>query len=226
MSRPAVIFDLDGTLIDSAPDLTAALNRVLADHGRGPLTLAQVQRMVGEGMPILVERAFAEVGLAVSDADLAAETARYRALYEANSTVHTRPYPGAVDALEMLRAAGTALGLCTNKPQGAALAVLDGLGLAAYFDGVLGGDVVAHRKPDGRHLLEVIEVIGAVREGTVYVGDSETDLAAARDAGVPAILVDFGYSKAPVAELGADAVISEFAELAGALARLGAALGG
>lgn len=226
MSRLAVIFDLDGTLIDSAPDLTAALNRVLADHGRGPLSLAQVQKMVGEGMPILVERAFAEVGMVVSEAELAAETARYRALYEANSTVHTRPYPGAVDILEVLRAQDMALGLCTNKPHHAALTVLERLGLAAYFDGVRGGDVVAHRKPDGRHLLEVIEAIGADRENAVYVGDSETDLAAARDAGVPAILVDFGYSRTPVAELGADAVISDFAELQAALEHVGTAIGG
>jgi phosphoglycolate phosphatase len=182
--------------------------------------------MIGEGMPILVERAFAEVGIEIPEADLVAETERYRALYEANSTVHTRPYPGAIDALEALRAAGVALGLCTNKPHRAALAVLEGLGLAAYFDGVRGSDAVPHRKPDGRHLLEVIEAVGAVRENAIYVGDSETDLAAARNAGVPAILVDFGYSKRPVAELGADAVISAFAELEAALTRLRAAIGG
>jgi phosphoglycolate phosphatase len=222
----AVIFDLDGTLIDSAPDLCAALNLVLAENGRREVGIAEVTLMVGGGLPNLVDLAFRATGEPLAPARLAELAMRYRAVYEDASTVLTRPYPGAVAALEALRDAGAAMGLCTNKPHSATLKVIETLELAQYFRAVLGGDRARFRKPDGRHVLEVMEAMGAARGEAVYVGDSETDLAAARGAGVPAVLVDFGYSKRPAAELGADAVISDFADLNAALSVLKNGRGG
>ncbi len=221
-SIEAVVFDLDGTLIDSAPDLRTAVNRMLAEKGRRTLGLGAVTAMVGDGVHRLVERALAATGKEAPTAgEIAGSTRRFLGFYEGHGAVLTRAYAGAVEALECLSDEGYALGICTTKPHGATCEVLEALGLEGYFSAVLGGDSLdGVRKPDPRHLLAAVERLGAARENAVMVGDTENDVAAARGAGVPVIAVAFGYAKVPVADLGADAVIGHFDELPDAIRRL------
>ena len=221
-SIEAVVFDLDGTLIDSAPDLRTAVNRMLAEKGRQTLDLGAVTAMVGDGVHKLVERALAATGKETPAAgEIARSTRRFLGFYEGHGAVLTRAYAGAVEALKRLRDEGYALGICTNKPHGATCEILGALDLEGYFSAVLGGDSLdGVRKPDPRHLLAAVERLGATPENAVMVGDNENDVAAARGAGIPMIAVAFGYAKVPVAELGADAVIGHFDELRDAIRRL------
>jgi phosphoglycolate phosphatase len=220
-SLKAIVFDLDGTLIDSAPDLRAALNRLLAGQERHALTIEQVKLMIGDGAMKLVERAFAVTGPEIAAAELAAMTAAFLEDYEMNSAVLTRPFPAVVETLARLGNEGYTLALCTNKPQTATMQTLDCLELADYFQAVIGGDLLPGlRKPDPRHLLAALERLGVAASGAVMVGDNANDVAVARGAGMPVILVTFGYSRIPAAELGADAVISCFDELPAALLAL------
>lgn len=218
----AVVFDLDGTLIDSVPDLRAALNRMLADLDRPSLVDDEVKTMVGDGVHVLVERALAARGGGLTGDAFEAAFRRFLADYEANASVETRPFPGAEAALARLKQGGAGLGICTNKPQAATEAVLAALDLAPHVDAVVGGDAVpgGGRKPDARHLLTVLEKLAVAPADAVLVGDSAADIGCARAARVPAIAVSFGYPKMPVAELGADLVIDAFTELDAALARL------
>ncbi len=212
-----VVFDLDGTLIDSAPDLRAAANAVLGEAGRPPLDLATIRSFVGDGVRRLIERAFAATGPALEPAALDRATARYTALYEAAATVLTRPYDGVADTLRRLRGAGMTLGVCTNKPAAAAAIVLRELGLAAFFDGVSGGDSVAHRKPDPEHVLDALRRIGGTVPEAAMVGDNEHDIGAGKAAGLFTIAVTYGYARVPHAELGADRLIDRFDALAAVL---------
>lgn len=220
-SLKAVVFDLDGTLIDSAPDLHTALNRLLAGQRRPALTIEQVKMMIGDGVAKLIERAFAATGEAIAALELAAMAAAFLADYEMNSAVLTRPFPAVAETLARIKGAGYELGLCTNKPQAATLQILASLKLAEHFQAVIGGDLLAGvRKPDPRHLLAVLERLGVAASRAVMVGDNANDVAAAEGAGMPVILVTFGYSRIPAAELGADAVIGCFDELPAALLAL------
>lgn len=190
MEKIAVIFDLDGTLIDSAPDLRAALNRTLAAAGLAPLSLAEVTSMIGDGAKILVERAFAARGVVAAPTHLAA----FLADYEAHAVVETVVYPGIFTALETLTQAGYVLGVCTNKPEAAAGQVLAGLKLARYFSGLTGGDTTPYKKPDPRHLAAALEAIGTER--AVMIGDHENDMKAAAGLGIPGIFAAWGYGAA------------------------------
>jgi phosphoglycolate phosphatase len=217
----AVVFDLDGTLIDSAPDLASALNRLLAREGLGPVALAQVQTMIGDGVAKLVERGFAVRGRNLSAGELGDLARRYVADYEPNSAVETRPFPGAREALGELRAAGLALGVCTNKPEAATRAILAAFGMDPFIAAVVGGDTLpGARKPDPATLRETLARLGAGAGQAIAVGDSPNDVAAARAAGVPIVAVSFGYSRVPPAELGADRLIGRFADLGPALAEV------
>jgi phosphoglycolate phosphatase len=213
----AVVFDLDGTLIDSAPDITSAVNRLLTVYGRPPISVAQVRGMVGDGAPILLARAFAASG-APLDPDAAPEIyATFLDVYERQSASPDSIFPGVPETLDALLARGLRLGLCTNKPERVTIEVLDQLNLARFFGSVAGGDTLPVRKPDGGHVAWVVEKLGAGPDGAVMVGDNHNDIAAARGAGVPVIAVSYGYPHTPVAELGADAVIDHFSELPAAL---------
>ncbi len=218
----AVVFDLDGTLIDSAPDLLTAVNRMLGERGRRGLDLGAVTAMIGDGAHKLVERALTATGKETPTAgELARATRRFIDFYEGHGADLTRPYAGAAEALKCLRDDGYALGVCTNKPQGPTREILDALGLGGYFSAVLGGDSLdGVRKPDPRHLLAAVERLGATPDRAVMVGDNENDVAAARGAGIPVIVVAFGYARVPAANLGADAVIGHFDELPDAICRL------
>jgi phosphoglycolate phosphatase len=218
MKRNALIFDLDGTLVDSLPDLAAALAATLREIGAPALSSAAVRGMIGDGTPAFVARALAAWGLSASLLD--ERLTRFMALYEAAPVARTRPYPGVTETLAALRGDGRRLAVCTNKPQQAALAVLRGLALDGFFAAVVGGDVLAVKKPDPAHLRAAIAALGAAPGEAVMIGDNEHDVAMAKAAGVPVILVRYGYHRVPLETLAADLQIDAFSELPDAVARL------
>jgi len=189
-TRRDLIFDLDGTLIDSAPDLARALNRLLAGFGRPPLTLAQVRPMIGDGAPELVRRALAAGGAAVDPTAMPELFERYRTFYLATATAATRAYPGVPETLAALRAAGYRMVVCTNKFQTPTMKILDFLDLTRFFDGVAGGDAVPARKPDPGHLLAALALVGGGPDRAAMVGDGFNDVAAAKAPGIPKQLLD------------------------------------
>jgi phosphoglycolate phosphatase len=214
-----LIFDLDGTLVDSVPDLRAALNQILRERGRRPLTSPQVKQMVGDGVPTLVARALAATGGDPSESTAALP--RFLQIYEANAAQLSRPYPGVPETLTELRRRGFRTAICTNKPQRATIAVLQGLGLLPLFDGIAGGDRFAVRKPDPGHLLKLMAELGASPAASAMIGDNENDAAAARAAAVPLVLMRYGYARVDPVSLSADALLERFSELPSALDRLG-----
>ena len=216
----AVVFDLDGTLVDSAPDLANALNALMAEERRRPVTIDEVKAMIGDGAAKLVERAFAATGKAAGDGKEGL-TARFLGHYEGHATDLTRPYPGVIETLDRLKADGLALAVCSNKPEAPTREVLRDLGLDGYFGAVVGGDSLPGvRKPDPRMLRAVLDALRVPADAAVMVGDNANDVAVARALGVPVILRADGYTRIPAADLGADAIIDRFAELPNTLARL------
>ncbi|HEX6979968.1 MAG TPA: phosphoglycolate phosphatase [Alphaproteobacteria bacterium] len=206
----AVIFDLDGTLVDSAPDLCGVVNHMLVEHGRPQLDLKDIRKMVGDGAARLIERGFgATGGLPAPLPDL---TKRFIEIYATRVAELTRPFPGVIETLTRLRDAGVRLGVCTNKPTGLSRELLDALELSPFFDCLVGGDVPA-RKPDPRHIRMVMDQLGAEPAATLMVGDSANDVLAARGAGIKVVVVPFGYTSIPPADLGADLVLGSFGEL-------------
>jgi phosphoglycolate phosphatase len=217
MKWTALLFDLDGTLVDSVPDLAAAVNTLLAEHGLAPLAELEIAGMVGDGAAALMARALQARGSGIA-LDPAVE--RYMAVYEANATSLTRLYPGVAEGLGELARAGIGLAVCTNKPEQATRAVLNGLGLARFFPVVLGGDSLAARKPDPAPLLAALDRLGAVPGDSAMIGDHRNDVLAARAAGASVVFARYGYGLATLRELAPDAMIESFAELPHALRRL------
>ncbi|WP_020648950.1 phosphoglycolate phosphatase [Solimonas variicoloris] len=197
----ALLFDLDGTLVDSVGDLHACLNRLLAGRGLPPLAVAQVRTMVGDGVRKLLERGLAAVGADPGEATLDAAVAVFMADYLAHPVVQTRPYPGVAGTLAALHAAGLPMAVCTNKPEAASLAVLDALGLRRYFAAVIGGDSTPRRKPDPMPLKVALDRLGVATADAVMVGDGRHDADAARAAGTGFIGVDYGYGADGLAAL-------------------------
>ncbi|MEQ6249977.1 phosphoglycolate phosphatase [Sulfitobacter sp. HNIBRBA3233] len=203
-----IVFDLDGTLIDSAPDIHALMNEVLAALGGGEITLAQTREFIGNGVDVFVRRTRTALGL--PDAFHAAMVAQFRAGYD-DAVSLTTIYPGVVEGLEVLHGAGHRLAICTNKPEAPCRAVLAHLDLARFFDVVIGGDTLAQSKPDPAPLRAALEALG---EGpAIFVGDSEVDAATAKAAETPFALFTEGYRKSPVEEIRSDASFDDFARL-------------
>ena len=213
----AVIFDLDGTMIDSVPDVVGALNRLLAEEGRRLVSLDEGRLMVGEAARPLVERGFIATGSEAGPAALDDLTRRYIANYRAEPVVETIIFPGVVEVLKLLAENGVAMGVCTNKPDEMSHLVLEALGLADYFGAVIGGDALPVKKPDGGHLNAVVARLNAVAERTIYVGDSITDAQTAHNAGMPFIAVTYGYSRVAPEDFKAACLIDSFADLPAAL---------
>jgi phosphoglycolate phosphatase len=193
MQNPLAIFDLDGTLIDSAGDIQHALNLLLAEFGCAPVPLHEVRNMIGDGASQLIRR-----GLAARQPtapDLGAALRRFVEHYAADPVARTEIYPGVLETLQRLQDRGIALAVCTNKPIGLSETILERLALARYFSTVLGGDSRPYRKPDPRILQDLLQEYAVSPQQAVLVGDSEIDAAAAQAAGVPFILVTYGYHR-------------------------------
>lgn len=216
----ALIFDLDGTLADTAADLLAAANVALAGAGLPLLDLATDRQAAGRGGKSMIRASLARAGLPPDDARADTLYAPLLAAYEARIAEETRLFDGVERALDALAAEGWRLGVCTNKPERLALILLERLGVLGRFGAVLGADTLPVRKPDPAHLVETARRIGADPARAVMIGDTLTDLLTARAAGVPCILTSFGFAAEPLADLAPDAVIGHYDELAPTLARL------
>ncbi len=212
-----VIFDLDGTLIDSIPDVVGSLNAVLRSAGRREISVAEGRLMVGGGAEPLLDRAFRATGDPANGAEIGAGVAAFLEEYKSRPALETTIYPGAEAALDELASAGYALGICTNKPHQMALTVLDALNLTDRFACSIGKGAFDYHKPDRRHYDAVATGMGIEARETVYIGDSSTDVETARAANVPVVVVTFGYNAAPVETLGADRLIDSFSELSAAI---------
>lgn len=196
MMLPTMLLDLDGTLVDSVPDLADALNRLLAAHGQPPLDQAAVAGFVGDGVAALVQRGFAARAIAMPSGAVEA----FLADYTPRSAERTRAFPGVPEMLVALRAQGWRLAVCTNKPEAAARAVLDQLGLASLIDGLGGGDSFAVRKPDPGHLHATLARLGGDASRAVMLGDHANDVVAARAARMPVIFAGWGYGPHAMAD--------------------------
>jgi phosphoglycolate phosphatase len=209
-----LIFDLDGTLIDSAGDIRAALNHALTIHGRPKLDIGTVRAMTGDGIAKLVERGFAASGALPDPTTLDAAVRDALAAYTARPTAETAPYPGVVEALEAFRAAGLRMAICTNKAEAPSRLVLDELDLAPFFGTVIGGDSLRRRKPDPEPVLVCLEGLGVAPGEALFVGDSRNDVLSAHAAGLPAVLIPSGYGQAKEDDPTPDLVVEDMVGLA------------
>jgi len=216
--KPIILFDLDGTLIDSAPDLVGTLNIILKRHGRTTLTISAVKKLVGNGARALLERGFKETGAPAENLD--ALTVEFIETYVPNCAVLSRPFSGVIETLDTFANSGYRMAVCTNKPQAPSETILIELGLMQYFEVVVGGDFFPMRKPDPQHLLGALQLMDAPENPAIMVGDSYNDVASARNAGMPVIVVTYGYTTTPAHELGGDILVDHFSDIVTAVARL------
>ncbi len=207
---PLVVFDLDGTMAETAGDLIRALNAVIEPEGLQAIAWKDARSMVGAGARALIRRAYAAQDRPLDDAQLERLFYAFLASYEANIAVESHLFPGFVDALDRLERQGFAFAVCTNKIESAARKLCVALGVADRFRTICGQDTFAIAKPDPRMLTLTIEKAGGVVADSVMIGDSLADIAAAKAAGVPVIAVDFGYTDRPVSEFNPDRIISHF----------------
>lgn len=218
-----IIFDLDGTLVDSVPDLAGSLDTLMEEKGLAPIGVDLARKLIGHGIPNLVRRALAERGVAWEEHQGMADVKRFTEIYSGRVSRLTRPYPDVESVLAKLQEQGWRMGVCTNKLERLARAIIDNLGFQRFFATVAGPDTFKVAKPDPRHLLETARAVGGVMP-LIFVGDSEVDIATGKAAGVPIIALTYGYTKAPLDELGATRLIDGFAELPDALASVVATL--
>ena len=219
----AVLYDLDGTLIDSARDMQLAVSHVLADHGLPPVTEDDVRIFMGQGSKVTMGKAFAKYGRSLDDEALTAVTREFVRYYEADPISHTTAFAGVPDVVAGFAHLGLKQGVCTNKFETPSRMILEHLKLMPPISDVAGADSFPVRKPDPRHILMLLERMGGDPKRAVMIGDSTHDAEAARGAGIPAVLVSWGYTAKPASELGADAVIDRFDALPDALAGLASA---
>ncbi|MFZ3033027.1 MAG: HAD family hydrolase [Parvibaculum sp.] len=220
MTSASLLFDLDGTLADTAGDLCETMNVILTRHGRERVPESRVRHLVGGGARLLMQRGFAETGVEATEAQLDQLFQEFIEYYSAHIADHTKLWPGIEPLLMRLADEGVGLAVCTNKVEHLARQLLSKLRIDHYFPVVIGGDTLPVKKPDPEHLFEAVRLLGGDRASAIMVGDSETDIDAALNAKMPSICVSFGYSRQPVPELGADVVIDHFEEFPAALVRL------
>ena len=209
----SVVFDLDGTLVESAPDLMATANELLTRRGRSEVTLDQVRHMVGKGARALMDGAMAATGDHATPAELDEMLPEFLRYYGAHIADHSHTFPGVIDVLRQLKSEGCLLAVCTNKFEHLSRSLLEHLAILDFFDDIVGSDTLFVRKPNPGHILGTLERIGGTPEHAIMVGDSANDIDAAIAAGVKSVAVTFGYTDKPAEELGADVVISKFSDL-------------
>jgi len=223
MASPTIVFDLDGTLIDTAPDLVDTLNVVFAREGWPPVPYETARNTIGGGARMMIARGIAAEGIAVTPAKLEQLFADFIAHYTEHVADRSRPFPGLTDALDILAAGGCRLAVCTNKLERLSVLLLKQLKLADRFAVICGQDTFGMQKPDPEVLRRTIAAAGGSSPHAIMIGDSLTDIRTARAAGIPVIAVDFGYSDRPVSEFGPDRIISHFAQLPAAITAISSA---
>jgi phosphoglycolate phosphatase len=223
LADATIVFDLDGTLADTAPDLVRALNLTMDLEGLPRAKLDTVRLMVGQGARVLIERAAALHGVSFSAARLDQLVEEFVGFYRADIASRSSLFPGALEALEALAPLGAKFAVCTNKRTDLSVQLLEALGAAHRFSAIVGADAVTQRKPHAEHYRAAVERAGGTVRRSVMVGDSAADVGAARAAGAPVIAVRFGYSDIGAEKLGADVLIDRFSELPAACRRLLAA---
>jgi phosphoglycolate phosphatase len=223
LADATIVFDLDGTLVDTAPDLVCALNETMDLEGLPRVRLETVRKLVGQGARSLIERASALHGVSFSSQRLSELVIEFVTFYSADIASHSKPFPGALDAISELTALGAKLAVCTNKRTALSVQLLEALGIADRFSCIVGADAVPECKPHPDHFRTTVMRAGGVVRRAIMVGDTVNDVAAARAAGAPAIVVKFGYCDGDAHKLGADVVIDRYLELTPACRRLLAA---
>ncbi|MGN7293547.1 HAD family hydrolase [Rhizobium sp. SAFR-030] len=213
VTKPLVVFDLDGTMIDTAPDLIDSLNHAIAARGLAPTTFEDLTHLVGQGARVMIRRAFDLRGEPLDEADVEPLLERFLSHYQDHMPGQSRSYDGLLDCFDRLETAGMQLAVCTNKVEQLTLPLLDALGLTHRFAAITCGDTFSVRKPDARHLFGTIERAGGDAATSLMVGDSINDIMAARNAGIASIAVTFGYSDVAVETLNPTRVITHFDEL-------------
>lgn len=209
----SILFDLDGTLVESAPDLIAALNSVLIAEELKPLLLEEARPFISRGAWWLLEWSIARAAMPVPATFAATLFERFIVYYSAHIADNSHPFAGVIAALAVLKAAGAKLVVCTNKPTALSRSLLTKLGMVDMFDDILGIDAVTAAKPDAAHLIEAVRAVGGNLNRAIMVGDAGPDAGAARAAGIPLILVDFGYSEIPAIQLAPDILLRHFGDL-------------
>jgi len=217
MSEPLVVFDLDGTLVDTAPDLVATLNVILGRLGLPPVPYDAARNMVGGGARVMIERGLASEGRRPPAAEVDTLVKDFVEHYAAHIADHSQPFPGLGAALDVLEANGCRLAVCTNKLEWLSVRLLDALGLSRRFVAICGADTFGLQKPNPELLFRTIARCKGHPEQAVMIGDSISDIGMARAAGVPVVAVDYGYTETPVSELGPDRIISNLADLSQAV---------
>lgn len=210
---PTIVFDLDGTLVDTAPDLLNALDATIAPLGLPPVDRAVARNHISGGARMLLQKAFASNDRALETAQLEELNVALLTYYTAHIAVDSRPFPGMEDAVAQLAADGAHLTVCTNKLEHLARKLLDALDLTRHFTAITGGDTYGKPKPDPLPLSATIAAAGGTLERAIMVGDSSTDVAVARAGAIPVVAVSFGYTEVAPAQLGADRLIHHFSEL-------------
>lgn len=210
MLPPIVVFDLDGTLIHTAPDLIDSLNHALESTGVESVNGAEFHRYVGQGARVMIERAYSSTGREATIGEIDALLARFLAHYRENMPGKSRPYDGVMRAIDDLKSAGFLVAVCTNKTERNAVDLLQALEIDTIFSAICGQDTFTVRKPDPAHLTGTIDMAGGDRNRAVMLGDSETDILTAKAAGIPVVAVDFGYTERHVSEFTPDRIISHY----------------
>jgi phosphoglycolate phosphatase len=211
-----LLFDLDGTLVDSAGDLAGSLDTLMQEKGKAPVGIETGRQLIGHGIANLVRSALKLRGARDGEEDSPADLKRFMEIYGSRLTQTTRPYPHVLETLEELAADGWRMAVCTNKRELFAKAIVDDLGMTSFFSVVSGPDTFGAGKPDPRHLLEAAKAAGGITP-VLFVGDSEVDVAAAKAAHIPVIALTYGYSKIPLASLAPDALVDHFNQIPAAI---------
>jgi phosphoglycolate phosphatase len=213
MRELTLVFDLDGTLVDTAPDLIAATNHALADLGLAPVAGSAIRPHIGRGARHMIVEGLRQSGTTLPESEVERLLARFLAYYEANIAVESRPFGGAVASLTRLRDAGARLTVCTNKRESLSRALLAALEIDHFFAGLAGRDTFPVSKPDPGHLTGAVRLAGGEPTRAIMIGDTTVDVATAKAAHVPVIACAFGYCDVPAAALDADVVIEHFDQL-------------